>query len=208
MIELIRRNIYESFTRTLDEISNISHEAWLKGIFSATNGNISIRLEDRSEYYILITATGSAMRCLQKNDFSLLTAKGNHIDGAQVSSEAPLHLSLYSLKGCNAVMHSHPPYLMAYSLKENVESLFDLPFFEAKAFSKRLGIVKRCEPGSQELALAAKQKAEELLAKNQGTHALWLENHGLVAFGNTLADALTLTEEFEHLAQIALLAKL
>ena len=74
-----------------------------------------------------------------------------------------------------------------------------MPLFEAKLWRSRLGFVPALPPGSRELASAVALAAIDKLA-------VWMVNHGLCATGQSLADALCLTEDLEHVAHVQLLS--
>ena len=63
----------------------------------------------------------------------------------------------------------------------------------------RLGFAPALPPGTKELA--------DAVARASLDHpAVWMAGHGLCSTGATLAEALCLTEELEHLAAIQLLS--
>ena len=74
-----------------------------------------------------------------------------------------------------------------------------LPVFESGVWRARLGDAPAFEPGTRELAEAVGQAARDF-------EAVWMTRHGLCASAPCLGQALTLSEELEHLAAIQLLA--
>jgi L-fuculose-phosphate aldolase len=184
----------------LEEIGGLCRDAWQKGLLAGNNGNISCRLHDRPGI-LCITRSGAAKGRLSPADFCLLEIdSGKLLYGSGPSMETGMHLALYrAVPGCAAILHTHPRFLLALSLRVPRENFLDLPLYEAAVWRKKLAYAPALPPGSEELALAVAAAA----AKGA---AVWMAGHGLCATGNNLAAALCLTEELEHLAAIQLLS--
>jgi ribulose-5-phosphate 4-epimerase/fuculose-1-phosphate aldolase len=73
-----------------------------------------------------------------------------------------------------------------------------LPLFEAASVIGEVGFVPPLPPGSPELGKAVG------LAAASGKKLIWMERHGLTAWGHSPEEALALSETAEHLARIAL----
>ena len=125
--------------------------------------------------------------------------------GGPASSEGRMHLAIYAaLPQTRAVLHTHPPRLLALSLRlaakegENWRDAFlSLPLFEARTWRQRLAFAPALPPGTPELARAVAQAA-------QTAPAVWMEGHGLCCHGENPAFCLDLSEHLEHLAGIQL----
>ncbi|MBQ7585561.1 MAG: class II aldolase/adducin family protein [Desulfovibrionaceae bacterium] len=178
------------------------------GLFTACNGNISLKLaKDR----FLITASGSSKARLKSSDFSLMDHQGNLLAGPKISTESPVHLAIYAKTNASAILHCHPPKLLALDLKAKIDLILQLPLFESQRWSQILIQVSSLPPGSKELALAVEKEIQDKIKLNleySNLGAIWLKNHGLFTFGSSLEDSLNLAEELEHLAEITLLANL
>ncbi len=175
------------------------HLAWSRGLVSGFNGNLSLRQHDTC----IITASGTAKGHLGPEDLVALDiASGTELGGtSKASSEAGLHLEVYRRQpDAHAIVHCHPPHLLALSLLESSAPLLSTPLYEADVFRKMLTQVAAILPGTQELADAAGEAATQ-------TRALFLRRHGLVCWGKSLTEALGLTEEMESLARIQLLMR-
>lgn len=187
----------------------LAHEAWLWGLFSAQNGNISQKLSKPYEAYLVITAQGSCKGHLEQEDFCILNWKnGKLLEGTRLSSETKVHLGIYDACECQAVVHCHPPKLLAWEIVSQGRSFMDLPIFETKMWNDSIGYVGVYQPGSQELADAVEQCAAKLVNKNPRyafNGAIWMAEHGLCTWGKSLKEAFAIAEEMEHLADIALL---
>ncbi|MBR4741331.1 MAG: class II aldolase/adducin family protein, partial [Desulfovibrio sp.] len=179
--------------------------AWLKGLFSACNGNASLRFQAPFCHLALITAKGTAKGQLTTHDFSIMDlSNGNCLLGSTLSSEKEMHLAIYSVTNANAILHTHPPKLLACQLKGLLNDLEKLPLYEVRLLKTTLLHVPSLSPGSTTLATAVK-KAIQDNPIHDDCGSIWLENHGLCSFGTSLLHTLTISEELEHLAEITLL---
>lgn len=186
----------------LREMASVCRDAWQQNLLSGCNGNASFRL-GHAPHMICLTRSGSAKGRLTPQDCCVVDmADGRLLHGRGPSSEAGMHLAVYRARpDCAAILHTHPRRLLALSLRLHgrEEDFLRLPLYEAEVWRGRLAFAPALPPGSEELALAV---AEAARAKA----AVWMAGHGLCATGTSLAAALCLTEELEHLAAVQLLA--
>lgn len=186
-------------------MASVCRDAWLQGLLSGCNGNVSCRLPmaEGVPDSICITRAGAAKGRLTATDCCVLSVDNGTVQhGGPPSTETGMHLALYrTLPHCQAVLHTHPRHLLALSLclTATPDAFLHLPLFEADVWRARLGFAPALPPGSTELAAAVAEAAAD-------KHAVWMAGHGLCATGSTLAEALCLTEELEHLAQVQLLS--
>jgi L-fuculose-phosphate aldolase len=169
-------------------------DGWLRGLFAGFNGNISVRQGSR----VIITCSGSAKGHLTPRDLAVVDlATGQPLSSAQASTELAVHLEIYrNQPQARAIVHTHPPRLIALSLR-GAGPLLDLPLFEGRVFAARLTRVEAGEPGTPELGRAVGQAGRDF-------QAVFMDNHGLVCWGESMIQALGLSEELESLAGIAL----
>ena len=183
---------------TGETLRSAGREAWLKGLLSGKNGNLSLRREAER---MVITRSGSAKGRLGPGD--LLSVAIDALPGAApegMSSEGLMHAEIYRRQPrAEAVLHTHPPCLLALSLSRPGRRLLDLPLYEAELFAGEMAEVPALEPGSLELARAAGHAAKQ-------KRAVFMRGHGLVCWGEDLHQALDLAEELESLARIRLRA--
>ena len=206
----------ELMCRCVEELRAVCRDAWREGLLSGCNGNASVRLGDAATSggaLLCMTRTGAAKGRLGPADLCLLdAATGRCLANGPASSEAAMHLALYAARPeCGAVLHTHPRRLLALSLVlrsrgEGPEALLCLPLFEADVWRARLAVAPALAPGTAELADAVAAAAATVpMSANFAGGAVWMEGHGLCAFAPGLAQALTMSEELEHLAAIQLL---
>ena len=175
-------------------IINAGRDGWMRGLFAGFNGNISVRQGNR----VIITATGSAKGHLEAQDLAVVDlATGAPLSAAKASTELSVHLEVYrNQPDAYAIVHTHPPKLIAISLQHK-DQLLNLPLFEGQFFAHKLTRVPSHQPGTPELG-----QAVGVASRNYAS--IFMNNHGLVCWGETIIQALGLSEELESLAEIAL----
>ena len=190
-------------TQMAEDFRAVCRDAWTQGLLSGCNGNASQRLGEHAPNLICITRSGASKGRLATADCCLMDVHtGAAVLGGPASTESGMHLAVYrALPGCAAILHTHPRRLLALSLRlgGNMENFLNLPLFEAGVWRARLGFAPALPPGTAELAQAVAQAART-------SPAVWMAGHGLCSTGASLAEALCLTEELEHLAAIQLLS--
>ena len=186
--------------------------AWQRGLLSGFNGNISCRVllegipgYDNTAEGCLVTGTSVAKNSLTLQDLCLLRIQDQSaIAGCPPSSESAMHVAIYrqhpESADCAAIVHIHPPKLLALSLRlagTPVADWLDLPLVESRLYKNCLALVPEFPAGSPELAKAVAEASAT-------SKAVWMQNHGLVVYGPSLAKALALAEELEQIAAIRL----
>ncbi len=160
------------------------------GFVEATSGNVSIRRGNK----VYITAAGSDLGEISKKDIALVDLNEKQIRG-KPSSELNMHLEIYRVRSdCNAIIHTHPLFIILNSLKK-----YPLPKLPEVNFE--WCYVKYLRPGSSELAKEVSKKAKKY-------SVIILENHGLVCLGRDLKDAFYKTEIMEKIAKLGFLLSL
>lgn len=191
----------------VESLADCCRIAWREGMMRGWSGNASLRLGGK----MLITASGAAKGHLRPGQCVLMELDGSGIcGGSKPSSEWRVHSALYAaMPQGRAILHTHPRALQALELAlaekgEWPARFLDLPLYEAGMWRGCLRIAPALAPGGEELARAA----AAVMTPREPPCAVWLQGHGLCALGATLEEALCLTEELEHLAevQLALLA--
>lgn len=185
-----------------EEVLFCCREAWRWGGLLGFNGNASILWDGPDGPRILMTRAGVCKGRMGAADICLLHPDGTLLAGGPASSEAAMHLAVYAARpDCRAVLHTHPPHLLALGIRlaGRMEDFLRLPLYESEVWRARLGVAPACAPGTAQLA-------EQVAAQARRFPAVWMSGHGLCACGETLAEALGLTEQLEHLAEVQLLS--
>jgi L-fuculose-phosphate aldolase len=169
-----------------------------RGLISAGEGNISIRLDDGR---LAITPTGRRKDELQADDIVVAAIgsgepTGRSTSGLEASSDLAIHRAAHGARpDICAVAHAHLPASMALTLADEIPDPALLP--ETALFIPRLAFVPFGTPGSTELAGRigdALVEPPEPLA-----NVLLLERHGAVAVGPDVATAIDRLELLEVL---------
>ena len=185
------------FMGSLDLVKHGCRQAWLAGVMTGFNGNLSLRLGKR---LLLVTASGIAKGHMEDGDVALATKEGSPLAGPALSSETAMHAAVYEARPeARCVLHTHPGCLLALSVKLAgcLDRMLDMPLFEAAMWRPKLAIAGAYPPGSQSLADSVGKAAAK-------APAVFMEGHGLCTAGAGIAEALGITEQMEHLAEIQL----
>jgi L-fuculose-phosphate aldolase len=170
------------------------------GLMTANNGNLSARLGDDR---IVITPKALCKGRLEAEDLLVVDMEGNVLKAdprrrRQSSSETPMHLEVYRQRpDVRAVLHAHPAYATAMTVA-------DIPFPDdiLPEVLEVLGPVPTSRfamPSSDDNALAIR----DLLT---GHNAVLIRQHGAIAFGQDLDEALIHMERLEHVARTVMTA--
>lgn len=166
------------------------------GFMPGASGNVSVRSGD----IILITPTSVSKDELKIKDISEIDINGNILNRIPPSSEYKMHIEIYKRrKDISAIIHSHPPYSIAYTLSGkkinyNITAEFNI-------IIKKISICRYLEPSSLELAIDTAKKSDD-------SNAIVLKNHGTVCISDTLKKAMITTEELENFFKINYLSSL
>jgi len=167
-----------------------AHSLQALGLSPGRSGNISVRFKDG----MLITASGIMPGEMDPaQDVVFVDGAGTWAADAKApSSEWRFHKAIYEARpGIGAVVHCHSRFATALACAHLPIPAFH--YMVAKAGGADIPLTPYATYGSPELAAYV---AAALSARK----ACLLANHGQIAVGETLADALELAEEVEVLA--------
>jgi len=178
------------------ELLNYYKMAYGDSLMTGTSGNASVLLGEDS---VLITPSSLGHKKMTVQDLMVIDFDGNILEGEhKPSSEWRMHVAIYQNCGfAKAVFHTHSPYATAYAVadKEIPEILVEM-----RAFTDGAIPVSR-------FALAGSTN----LGKNVAD-VLWdrrtclMQNHGVVAVGDTIGDAFLRAAYVEDAAKICYFA--
>ncbi len=180
------------------EIVEAGRRVHARGYVAANDGNISARVgPDR----ILITPTGVSKGFMTPEQIVLCDMTGKSLTpGLKTSSEVRMHLKVYQHRpDVMGIVHAHPPYATSFGIAGIALSQAILP--EVIITLGAVPIIEYGTPGTEELA-------EPLVPHLSQYDAFILQNHGALALGTTLNDALFRMETVEHFAQIAFISSM
>ena len=163
------------------EIIRWGERLFERHLVSGWGGNLSCRF-GRSRY--LITGQHAALGFLSTNDVVEIDARGKAVNpGRHPSSETPLHLAVYEATDARAVVHVHPPEIIAYCRHR---SEFIPLSFEEEYSLGRVPVIPQHTPTVADPAPVA----EELRLHP----VVILQGHGTVARGRDLLEAFLITD--------------
>jgi L-fuculose-phosphate aldolase len=187
-------------TRLRDALVAAGRRLGARGLISAGEGNLSVRLGDGT---LLMTPSGRRKDELVPEDVLVVPlappAREAWAPGApRPSSDIAIHRAAYAARpDVQAIVHAHLPASMALTLAGEVPDPQTLP--ETAHFIPRLPYLPFQAMGSAELAadvVAALSSAPEPYPG-----AVLLERHGAVAVGTTLDEAVNRLELVEVLCR-------
>jgi len=166
-----------------ERIVKVAHRMDEKGLVNAYEGNISVR----SDGLLYITPSG-------QNKAWLTTEQ---IDGTlKYSSELPMHIAAYDKRkagGIGGVIHCHATYLTAYAVcRKPLECRY---YPEHVIAFDKIPVAPYGTPGTDEIH-------EGIGDLFETSDIVLLANHGILAVGPTVEDALATVEAAEHSAQL------
>lgn len=154
-------------------------------LISGWGGNLSCRL-GKNEF--LITGQHASLGFLARNDLVRITADGKPIRKYQrASSETPMHLAVYAGTDAQAIVHVHPPMVLAFSLAH--ESFVPVSF-EEKYTIGEVPIIPQDTP--------TVTKPEKVVEELKYHPVVIVKGHGTVAIGKDFQEAFLFTDLLEQ----------
>ncbi len=167
-----------------------------KGLVVGTAGNVSLRLKDPSGRELLaITPSGRYYDSLKVDDIVVVDFAGQRVEGElKASIETIMHIEVYrARKKVNAIVHAHPVFCSVIAVaRMDIPPLIDE---QVIYIGGEIKVAEYAFPGTPELAKSA---ASALGPRN----AVILANHGVLAVGRDMREALTICELAEEMAKI------
>ncbi len=175
-----------------DQLVMFMERIYEYGMTTTSGGNLSI-LDDNGD--IWITPGSVDKGSLTKKDMVCIKPDGT-IEGIhKPSSEWPFHQHIYKTRpDIKAVLHAHPPALVAFSIVRRLPNTSMLP--TVKFSCGELGLAKYGLPGSQDLGDKISREFEK------GFNTVILENHGVVIGATSMFDAFKSFETLDFSARI------
>lgn len=168
-----------------------------RGLVAGTWGNISIR--EKGSGFIAITPSGKPYDQIQVADIVIVDPQGMVLSGSRPSSELALHLAIYkSRTDVYSVVHTHSLYATACAVagKAIPPCLEEL----VQVVGGPVAVAEYALPGTEALASQA-------VAALSDRSAVLLSNHGAVACGPSVEEAMLIAELVEKAAHIHVIAE-
>ena len=185
---------------TIDEVLFVAKRMDEKGLVNSFAGNISAKKDGK----IYITPTGQNKALLTPEKLSVIDENGKRIWGMKETSEIIMHTMAYEICERNGwdvagVVHSHSKVLTAFSMAMKSVETQALP--EMMGNFHYIPCVPYGAPGTKYILTMA----EPYLA--DGYRIVILGNHGSLAVGKTVEDAMNVVEASEAIAEQVLISK-
>lgn len=168
-------------------VAEFARRSVTAGLNQGTSGNVSARSPDG----FLITPSGRDMTGLGAADVVPVALDGAAPEGLKPSSEWRFHRDIYAaFPEAGAIVHAHSPFAVALACLRR-----DIPPFHymvAMAGGTDIRCARYATFGTQALS-------DAVVAALNDRRACLMANHGLVAWGKSLASALALALEVEAL---------
>ena len=173
-----------------EDIIEVGRRLYEKNLTVSTSGNISLKTDKG----IYITATGSQLGNLKKEDIILIDLDGEEISKGKASSEKKLHVEIYKKRlDVQAIIHVHSLYLTTFAaacqkldaplLSENILYFEDIP------------VAPYYMPSTENLAVETSKYFEE-------RDVVLMSNHGAVSVAKNLEKAFEKIETAEYYAHV------
>ena len=163
-----------------EQLASASRRLAAEGLVLGTAGNLSIRAGDR----VAVTPTGAQLAELEPAHVTIVDLEGGVVEGALApTSELDLHLGVYRRYDAGAVVHTHAPMATALSCV-----LDEVPCVHYSMLL--LGGTVRVAPYA---TFGTPELAESVVAALDGRTAALMANHGAIAYGGSLDQAVELS---------------
>jgi L-fuculose-phosphate aldolase len=176
--------------------------AYQSGLMISNDGNISVRMGDGN---VLITPSGVCKGRITPGDLLVIDPGGALIRGAcdptlLPTSEQPMHLEVYRQRpDVRAVIHTHLVFANALVIAKGAIRMDVIP--EAAVTFGEVPVTEYAMPSSA-------QNAEAIRGLIADHNTLLIRNHGCLAVGKNLSEALILVERLEHVAKTLTFAEM
>lgn len=181
------------------EICDIGKRIYNRGMVAANDGNISVKLNDHE---FLCTPTGVSKGFMTPEFICKVDENGKVIQankGFKPSSEIKMHMRVYKERpDVKSVVHAHPMYATAFAI---AGIPLTQPIMPEAVIS--LGCVPIAEYGTP-----STEEIPDAVSKHlQYFDAVLLENHGALAYADSLLAAYHKMESVEFYAQLLFLSR-
>jgi L-fuculose-phosphate aldolase len=190
--------MYYKNSDTINLIIDTCGRLYNKGFVTATDGNVSVRLEGNT---FLATRTGINKGSVSENDLIEVDINGTVVSGDhKPSTELAMHLYIYSKRlDINSIVHAHPPYATGFATARQPLTGCVLP--EVIVGLGAIPLAEYATPSTGEVIKSIESFVEH-------TDAIMLSNHGVVTYGKDLLEAFFKMEKVEHAAHITFVARM
>ncbi len=179
------------------EIAYFMRRLYKQGLTTSSGGNISFRLDEN----VLITPSQTDKGRMKASEIGMTDLHGNSLSTQyKLSMETGMHLAVYKARpDVKAIVHAHPVTATSFAVAHQTIDCSLLG--EARAIIGEPVLASYQLMGTQKLAY---EVAKAILHGN----VVLMENHGILAVGNSLLEAFDRLEVLEACARVNILTKL
>ena len=175
-----------------DQLVMLMERIYQYGMTTTSGGNLSI-LDENGD--IWITPGSVDKGSLSRKDIIQVKPDGTVIGIHKPSSEFPVHERIYrSRPDIKAVLHAHPPALVAFSIVRKIPETRLIPNFVEICGNVSMAIYD--VPGSTGLSIKVTNEFEK------GNNVVMLENHGVFVGASDLFKAFMAFETLDYCARL------
>jgi len=178
----------------LSQFQTIGHDLFTRGLVSSHSGNLSIRLGER----MIITRRGSRLGCLEEHDLIDTGISKNDRSTPRASTELAVHRTIYRETSALAIVHAHPPHVVALSLTETEIVPSD---------AEGLSIVGRVPVVGWHMEVKMGGLADIIAQALKQRRIVMVHGHGSFAIGQLLEEAHNYTTTLDESCRVICLLK-
>ena len=183
-----------------NQLVSYARKAYERHLVGGTGGNFSARLSDDK---MVITPSGVSLGDTSLDNLVVVdinSGEWSPVGQFIPSKEYHFHAEIMRLRSdVAAILHVHSPYATAYAVKKR-----PIPMVTDAAFKQSpMPSVPFAPSGTQDL----KENVSRAVRENPGCKVLFMEQHGIAAFGADVVSAYNVADLTEELAWIAYLSE-
>lgn len=175
------------------EVVGVGRRLLQTGLVVGTSGNVSAR--DPETGLMAISPSGMEYDRIEAEDVPVVDHRGRPVEGRRrPSTELPTHLAIYrERRDVAAIVHTHSPYATVLAVLG-----WSLPPILGEAAGVFGGEVRVAEYATTGSELLGRYTVEAL----EGRQAVLMKNHGAIAVGESLLEALHVAWVLESTARV------
>lgn len=177
----------------LRDFQTVGYDLFISGLNNSHSGNMSVRLNRQMG----ITRSGAMLHRLEFSDIVETLIAHEDEEAGRASREQPVHRAIYQQTQAQAIVHAHPPTLVAIS--SFLENFTPIDAEGAYFFPSGVPVVKVTN------AIASDEVAGKVAPLLKTFKIVIVRGHGTFAAGENLEDAFHYTSSLEHSARIAMI---
>jgi L-fuculose-phosphate aldolase len=179
------------------EVARFMRRLYRQGLTTTSGGNISFRVSDEA---ILITPSATDKGQMRWKEVGIMSMDGSNLTPAlKPSIESEMHLGIYRSKNVKTIVHAHPVFATAFTAtRRKIDTALTA---EACAILGDPLLVPYALMGTAGLAAVVADSVSK-------SDILLLENHGILAVGETLLQAFDRIEVLENAARMTVITGL